>query len=396
MDSKKKLLEMCMSSETARERIIQRFDSKKEELGSLLQKEINERAPDLNLGDFIEARNVLYSAGTLALATTAAGPIIYLAETGHETGAIIYTIIPGLSLAGCTFMSLWGTIKQVHHSLTRAKRQRKGQTKSIEACKAGISRLEEELRIVPQFNLASSEDDAFYLVGGVFVHKTPKDLRGYGIEVIPVDSTKDIPNLRSNNLVFVYGTKSVGNHQVKGEPWVLVSYPNSRIWLMRKEQGYEPDYLSPFYHEIGEFEISYRLPDEEVRELIKVAEGGVKRIERSQHWYYLGIPSNDEIDYKLEEQLNAIIRLGFSKNPQALSYMENLMKSEDTGYKHGGSDSYSDETHIVHPYAKGELASALSSYSSAPMDQCHYKHEPDERAIRIMNTALNQLIGVFQ
>lgn len=100
------------------------------------------------------------------------------------------------------------------------------------------------------------------------------------------------------------------------------------------------------------------LSDQEVQELIRIADSGVK--ERRGHWYTLGIPINHH--YELREQLDAIEKLGLSQNQLALGYLRELNKKSESE-RYDGSACY---TYTFYPNAKGELAENLRG------EQCQF------------------------
>ena len=111
--------------------------------------------------------------------------------------------------------------------------------------------------------------------------------------------------------------------------------------------------------------MTQKLSDEETSELIRIANAGVKdwRI----HWFILGLPIPHH--YRLEEQLDAITKLGESQNPRALEYLSRLIFEVRTteGYYVDEPESYtgghwtSGETYVGFPNARGELKRVLSS-----------------------------------
>lgn len=68
------------------------------------------------------------------------------------------------------------------------------------------------------------------------------------------------------------------------------------------------------------------LSEQEVQELIRIADHGVK--ERRGYWYTLGIPIRHR--YNLDEQVTAIERLGYSRNPTALEYLLKLAEKQES------------------------------------------------------------------
>ncbi len=133
------------------------------------------------------------------------------------------------------------------------------------------------------------------------------------------------------------------------------------------------------------------LSDKEVEEMIRIANADIKMVETKRHWYTLGFPIKHYIHYSLREQLGAIKKLGESESPRALSFLEDLLTSEDTGCKQGGSTSFGDETNIIHPYARGELSAALQYYHSPPGNAYGYSKQEDPEAIATLETALRKL-----
>src|SRR3989344_4041777 len=94
-----------------------------------------------------------------------------------------------------------------------------------------------------------------------------------------------------------------------------------------------------------------KLADLEVEKLIKIADANIKEWKRN--WYTLFIPIPRR--YNLEEQLEAIERLGNSESEKALEYLSNL--SEKSYYKY--------TRYYSHINLKGELRSRMNeSYNS--------------------------------
>jgi len=99
------------------------------------------------------------------------------------------------------------------------------------------------------------------------------------------------------------------------------------------------------------------LPNQEVQGLIEIIDGGIKEVRR--HWYTLGIKIHHR--YSLNEQLDAVRKLGLSKNKIALDYIRKLNLSEqvdnglNTSWDGWGDTCYD----LVYPHAGGELKETL-------------------------------------
>jgi len=136
------------------------------------------------------------------------------------------------------------------------------------------------------------------------------------------------------------------------------------------------------------------LTDPEVRELIRIADGGVK--ERRAHWYTLWISINHY--YELFEQLRAIETLGNSRNRLALDYVRRLSETDRLDSEYGPCVTKDSTTH---PHAQGGLAVALReiSYSDNSdsfvhtTDDCHPQYE---LAHNVLSQALKRLESVFE
>jgi len=95
-----------------------------------------------------------------------------------------------------------------------------------------------------------------------------------------------------------------------------------------------------------------RLSDQEVKQLKKITEGGVKG--KRGHWYTLGI--RVEYYHGFEEQLDAIKKLGDSKDKEVLAYIKLLEETtENTTYNRWVWNN----TTYHHPNVKGELSHIL-------------------------------------
>ena len=116
------------------------------------------------------------------------------------------------------------------------------------------------------------------------------------------------------------------------------------------------------------------LSDKEVKELIKIANGG-----------------SFFIHYNLEEQLEAIKGLGQSRNQKALNYVRRL---NETKFEPSNPIEVMDESCLKYnPHAKGELYSALNyfldEYGCLVADS---KNEgPCDKSKRILSEALSRL-----
>ena len=102
------------------------------------------------------------------------------------------------------------------------------------------------------------------------------------------------------------------------------------------------------------------LSDQDVRELIRIAEGGLK--ERRGYWYTLGIKINHY--FSLDEQLEAIQKLGLSKNITALDYLRklNVQETRENGYQDAPDDNWASPCYDeLYPNAKGLLQEVLES-----------------------------------
>ena len=101
-----------------------------------------------------------------------------------------------------------------------------------------------------------------------------------------------------------------------------------------------------------------KLSDQEVQGLIKVIEGGAKEVRR--HWYTLGIKISHW--YNLDEQLDAIKKLGLSKNKIALNYIDKLNLHEEVDNNRRTDYSFGDICYdIIYPNATGKLKAVLES-----------------------------------
>lgn len=92
-----------------------------------------------------------------------------------------------------------------------------------------------------------------------------------------------------------------------------------------------------------------KLSDSEVNELIIIADAKIKEWKGS--WYTLFIPIPKR--YNLEEQLEAIEKLGNSENERALAYISSLLKISSS------YDEYLAISHYCHINLKGNLKRKL-------------------------------------
>ncbi len=135
------------------------------------------------------------------------------------------------------------------------------------------------------------------------------------------------------------------------------------------------------------------LSDQEVQELIRIADSGVK--EWRGHWYTLGIPIPYYFD--LNEQLYAINKLGKSGNSKALEFLTKIYSSEEWRVEGDPSQSDADYGGTRYPNAQGELASKLSSTWANPEARFAdgssgpFQHEPDNQVHLILQNAISQL-----
>ncbi|MDO8623330.1 MAG: hypothetical protein Q7R52_03715 [archaeon] len=97
------------------------------------------------------------------------------------------------------------------------------------------------------------------------------------------------------------------------------------------------------------------LSDQEVQGLIKIIDGEVKG-----HWYTLGIKINN--CFRLSKQLNAVKKLGLSKNQIALDYINKLNLHEEVDNNRRTDYSFGDICYdTIYPNATGKLKAVLES-----------------------------------
>ena len=144
-----------------------------------------------------------------------------------------------------------------------------------------------------------------------------------------------------------------------------------------------------------------KVSDQEIQELIRVADWGVKG--KRAHWYTLGIRVNHR--YSLEEQFEAIRKLGESKNSLALDYLKEVIY-EDTSESHGWRDSGAVYSHNVSRFsnARGPLRTVLEydyydgfDYTAGSAQPSgNMPHPQRENALSILKGAIEKLENIVQ
>jgi hypothetical protein len=132
------------------------------------------------------------------------------------------------------------------------------------------------------------------------------------------------------------------------------------------------------------------LSDEQVGELIRAADAGIK--ERKRHWYTLGIKIAHR--YGLHEQLEAIRSLGKSSNPRALEYLRRLNEFREEIVQPGDApvdDQYRNYGERTYPNARGELRWALLTITWANSAASRQPGDGDPTACRTLEAAVAEL-----
>ena len=127
---------------------------------------------------------------------------------------------------------------------------------------------------------------------------------------------------------------------------------------------------------------SKSMPDTEVQKLIFIANGGL--LEKKRSWFTLWM-AKEYYQYSLSEQLEAIEKLGKSRNPLALGYLKKLKVEDGESLKDEMDITYGSKTH--YPDTRGDLAYSLSKND----ENSPYGKEQDKEALRILETAISDL-----
>jgi hypothetical protein len=137
-----------------------------------------------------------------------------------------------------------------------------------------------------------------------------------------------------------------------------------------------------------------RLSDQEVQALIYIANAGIK--EKRAHWYTFGIPIGHR--YGLDEQLEAITKLGESKNKSALDFLTRMSYEDDsrsTGFR--SSDGINAHYILKCPNARGQLKKVqeydeLNGWDPAAGESISSDRHPRRESVKsILEKAISSL-----